>query len=123
MSKQPEPANSSSNTSHETDFHDSVTGPIHTGSGNINIHPSVERIEQTQSKKESSLESTLNYLGKSSVGRAIKGPLRFTLAFAFIVGSVLFVKWIFPPNTADTLISIYLFALLIWWIIKEEDEK
>ncbi len=120
MSEQSKPKNAFSSTYHKTEFYVPVTGPVHTGSGDINIQP-VETEEQTQSKKEPRFESVMNYLGQSSIGKAIKGSLRFTLQFTFIVGSILFIKWILPANIADTLVGIYLFGLIIWWITKEPD--
>ena len=106
----------------ETHLHSNVDGLVHTGTGDINVHyPPPEAREGTQSKKKSTLESILNYLSQSSIGKGIAGPLRFTLVFAFIVTSILLIRWIFPDNLADTLIGIYVLGLIIWWIAKEPD--
>lgn len=103
-----------------THLHGAVDGPVHTGTGDINIlFQSAEKTEHELSKAEPALQSMLNYLGQSSIGKAITGPLRFTLSFAFIVGSVLLIMWLFPENVTNTLIGIYLLGLIIWWISSE----
>ncbi len=121
MNEEPEPTSLPDSASHQTGFHAPVTGPVHTGSGDINIH-SVE-INEPPPPKPPPLASIADYLGQSSIGRAIKGPLRFTLVFAFVVGSVLFIQWAFPADIADMLVAVYLLALLIWWIAKDEGDE
>lgn len=98
-----------------TSFHGSVSGTIHTGSGDINI----DNRPSEKAEKATLFMSILNYLGESGLGRAIKEPLTFVVYFAMIVGSIFFVNWIVPDSVADTVTAIYVFVLIIWWITKE----
>ncbi|MCA9948971.1 MAG: hypothetical protein KDE48_04960, partial [Anaerolineales bacterium] len=77
-------------TSSETHFHDKVDGPVHTGIGDINInYESANRGEQnSQIKVESNTDFLLNTITQSIVWKAVRGLIRVTLRFAFIIGSM-----------------------------------
>ncbi len=50
----------------------------------------------------------------------LDGLLRFTAGFIFIFGFLGLVNLIFSEETAGLITGIYLFALLVWYISKDE---
>lgn len=50
----------------------------------------------------------------------LDGLLKFTAGFVFIFGFIGLVYAIFPEENANTITAIYFFALIIWYITKEE---
>ena len=50
----------------------------------------------------------------------LDGLLKFTAGFVFVFGFIGLVFMIFSEDTAGMITGIYLFALIIWYITKEE---
>jgi Ca2+/Na+ antiporter len=50
----------------------------------------------------------------------LDGLLKFTAGFVFVFGFIGLVFMIFSEETAGMITGIYLFALIIWYITKEE---